>query len=130
LRDTPGELDKLVADPGIIRNRMKIESAIKNGARAALSAGRVRKLRQILLAIRRWQAAAESLEITAPDSSTTAESDKFSRDLKQRGFSFVGSTVIYAHMQAWAWSTITWSTAFGIASSSAVYRNEAVIAML
>jgi DNA-3-methyladenine glycosylase I len=31
---------------------------------------------------------------------TTSESDEFSRDLKQRGFSFVGSTVIYAHMQA------------------------------
>jgi DNA-3-methyladenine glycosylase I len=31
---------------------------------------------------------------------TTAESDAFSKDLKQRGFSFVGSTVIYAHMQA------------------------------
>jgi DNA-3-methyladenine glycosylase I len=31
---------------------------------------------------------------------TTAESDAFSRDLKRRGFSFVGSTVIYAHMQA------------------------------
>jgi DNA-3-methyladenine glycosylase I len=99
-RYTKAKIDKLVADPGIIRNRMKIESAVKN-ARALLTVqeefgsfdkycwqfvdGKPRQ--------NRWKS-------TRQIPATTAESDKFSRDLKQRGFSFVGSTVIYAHMQA------------------------------
>jgi DNA-3-methyladenine glycosylase I len=66
-RYTKAKIDKLVADPEIIRNRKKIESAVKN-ARAARRTGRIQKLRQILLAIRRWQAATESLEISATDS--------------------------------------------------------------
>jgi DNA-3-methyladenine glycosylase I len=99
-RYTKARIDKLVADPGIIRNRLKIESAVKN-ARALLAVqeefgsfdkyswrfvdGKARQ--------NRWKTLRQ---IPA----TTAESDKFSRDLKQRGFSFVGPTVIYAHMQA------------------------------
>jgi len=93
-------IDRLVANPEIIRNRMKIAAAIKN-ARAFLAVqkefgsfdnyswrfvdGRPR--------INRWKS---SKEIPA----TSPESDAMSKDLKQRGFSFVGSTVIYAHMQA------------------------------
>ncbi|MFL5481977.1 MAG: DNA-3-methyladenine glycosylase I [Gemmatimonadaceae bacterium] len=99
-RFTKARIEKLVADPGIIRNRLKIESAVRN-ARALLAVqeefgsfdeyswrfvdGKPRQ--------NRWKSLRQ---IPA----TTPESDKFSRDLKQRGFSFVGSTVIYAHMQA------------------------------
>jgi len=99
-RYSPARIDKLTADRGIIRNRIKIAAAVKN-ARAFLAVqkecgsfdaycwqfvdGRPRQ--------NRWK----SLRQIPP---TTAESDAFSRDLKRRGFSFVGSTVIYAHMQA------------------------------
>jgi DNA-3-methyladenine glycosylase I len=99
-RYSEARIDKLTADPGIVRNRMKITAAVKN-ARAFLVVqeefgsfdayswqfvnGRPRQ--------NRWRALRE-----IPP--TTAESDAFSRDLKRRGFSFVGSTVIYAHMQA------------------------------
>ena len=99
-RYTTARVDELVADPSIIRNRMKIEAAVRN-ARAFLAVqdefgsfdaycwrfvgGRPR--------INRWKT---MKEIPA----TSAESDAFSNDLKRRGFSFVGSTVIYAHMQA------------------------------
>jgi DNA-3-methyladenine glycosylase I len=99
-RYSKARIDKLVADPGIIRNRLKIEAAVKN-ARALLAVqeefgsfdkycwrfvgGKPRQ--------NRWKS---QRQIPA----TTPESDEFSRDLKQRGFSFVGSTVIYAHMQA------------------------------
>jgi DNA-3-methyladenine glycosylase I len=99
-RYTPSRMDKLMADPGIIRNRAKINSALKN-ARAFLAVqaefgsfdaycwrfvdGRPRQ--------NRWTS---MREIPAK----TAESDAFSRDLKRRGFSFVGTTIIYAHMQA------------------------------
>jgi DNA-3-methyladenine glycosylase I len=99
-RYTKARINKLVVDPGIIRNRLKIESAVKN-ARALLAVQKEfgsfdkycwrfvdGKPRQ-----NRWKSLRQ---IPA----TTPESDKFSRDLKQRGFKFVGPTVIYAHMQA------------------------------
>jgi DNA-3-methyladenine glycosylase I len=99
-RYTDARIDKLTADSGIIRNRLKIAAAVKN-ARAFLAVqkefgsfdaycwrfvdGRPRQ--------NRWTS-------TRQVPATTAESDALSRDLKQRGFTFVGSTVIYAHMQA------------------------------
>jgi DNA-3-methyladenine glycosylase I len=99
-RYSSARIDKLTADPRIVRNRIKIAAAVKN-ARAFLAVqkefgsfdayswqfvnGRPRH--------NRWKSLRQ---IPA----TTTESDAFSRDLKRRGFSFVGSTVIYAHMQA------------------------------
>jgi DNA-3-methyladenine glycosylase I len=99
-RYTERRIQKLALDPTIIRNRLKIAAAIRN-AKAFLAIqeefgsfdvycwrfvdGRPK--------LNRWKA---MREIPA----TSSESDVFSKDLKQRGFSFVGSTVIYAHMQA------------------------------
>ena len=99
-RFTTRQIEKLVSNPEIIRNRMKIEAAVRN-ARAFLQVqeefgsfdsycwrfvdGRP-KLNQ-------WKV---MREIPA----TSAESDAFSKDLKRRRFSFVGSNIIYAHMQA------------------------------
>ena len=99
-RYTGQHVEKLLLDPEIIRNRMKVESAVRN-AQAFLTIqksfgsfdsycwsfvdGRPK--------LNRWKS---MREIPA----TSAESDAFSKDLKRRGFSFVGSTVIYAHMQA------------------------------
>ena len=91
---------RLLGDPGIIRNRLKVESAVTN-ARAFLRVqeeygsfdayvwrfvgGRPRVNRRTALG-----------RIPA----RTAESDALSRDLTGRGFRFVGSTIVYAHMQA------------------------------
>jgi len=99
-RYTQNRIQKLTADPSIIRNRMKIEAAVRN-ARAFLAIqdefgsfdvycwrfvdGRPRLNRR---------------KATSEIPATSRESDAFSKDLKQRGFSFVGSTVMYAHMQA------------------------------
>jgi DNA-3-methyladenine glycosylase I len=93
-------IEKLVADPGIIRNRLKIEAAVKN-ARALLAVqeefGSFDKYSWQFVDGKPQQNRWKSMrQIPA----MTPESDKFSRDLKQRGFSFVGPTVIYAHMQA------------------------------
>jgi len=99
-RYTDKRVQKLLLDPGIIRNRQKIEAAVRN-ARAFLAVqeefdsfdayawrfvGGQPKLN-------RWK-------VMKQIPATSTESDAFSKDLKQRGFSFVGSTVIYAHMQA------------------------------
>ena len=99
-RYTEAKIQALTADPGIVRNRMKIESAVRN-ARAFLAVQEEfgsfdaycwRFVDGRPLVNRRKA----SGEIPA----TSPESDAFSKDLKKRGFSFVGSTVIYAHMQA------------------------------
>ena len=99
-RYTEKRIRRLTLDPGIIRNRMKIESAIRN-ARAFLA---IQKEFESFDAycwrfvsgrpkLNEWKTMRE-----IPASSP--ESDVFSKDLKHRGFSFVGSTIIYAHMQA------------------------------
>jgi DNA-3-methyladenine glycosylase I len=99
-RYSAAKVARLLADPGIVRNRLKVASAVTN-ARAFLEVqeafgsfdayiwrfvdGRPR--------VNRWRSLRE---IPA----TTAVSDTLSKDLKARGFRFVGSTIIYAHMQA------------------------------
>jgi DNA-3-methyladenine glycosylase I len=93
-------IEKLALNSEIIRNRMKIEAAVRN-ARAFLKiqeefgsfdsycwrfvGGRPK--------LNRWK-------IMRQIPAASLESDAFSKDLKRRGFSFVGSTVVYAHMQA------------------------------
>jgi DNA-3-methyladenine glycosylase I len=99
-RYTEKRIQALTLDPAIVRNRMKIEAATRN-ARAFLAVqeefgsfdaycwrfvdGRPK--------LNRWKA---TREIPA----SSLESDAFSKDLKRRGFSFVGSTIMYSHMQA------------------------------
>ena len=64
-------------------------------------AGRIRQLRRLHLAVRGRQAARELVEIACSQvPPRTAESDAMSKDLKRRGFNFVGSTICYAFMQA------------------------------
>jgi DNA-3-methyladenine glycosylase I len=93
-------VERLMADAGIIRNRQKIEAAIGN-ARAFLDVqsefgsfgdyiwgfvdGRP--------VVNRWR---HSRQVPA----STPLSDRISKDLKSRGFKFVGSTIVYAHLQA------------------------------
>lgn len=91
---------KLLANEGIIRNRLKIDSAIKN-ANAFLSMQKNGEDFSALLwsfvgdkpKVNHWTAMSE-----VPAS--TPESDAMSKALKQRGFNFVGSTICYAFMQA------------------------------
>lgn len=91
---------KLLADAGIVRNRLKIAATIQN-ARAFLEVQKEfgsfdRYLWQFVGGkpkINKWK----NLKELPPK---TAESDAMSKDLKKRGFSFVGSTICYAFMQA------------------------------
>ena len=90
----------LLADAGIVRNRAKIESAIKNAmafldVQAEFGSFDAYQWRFVdgRPIQNRWGAV---VDIPA----RTAQSDAMSKDLKSRGFTFVGSTIIYAHMQA------------------------------
>jgi DNA-3-methyladenine glycosylase I len=94
------KVQTLMQDAGIVRNRAKIESAIKN-ARA------FSRLRDELGSFSdyQWQFVDGKPLQNRPASlkqvpASTPISDALSKDLKKRGFSFVGSTIIYAHMQA------------------------------
>jgi len=91
---------KLLANPGIIRNRLKIESAISN-ARAYLAVqeefGSFAAYMWRFVDGKPKQNAWKSLKQLPP---RTPISDRLSKDLIQRGFKFVGSTICYAHMQA------------------------------
>jgi len=93
-------LDSLVRNAGIVRNRLKILSVVKN-ARAFLEAQKEfgsfdRYVWQFVGALPRNNARKRLSEVPA----RSAESDAMSRDLKKRGFTFVGSTICYAFMQA------------------------------
>ena len=96
----PKEVAKLLRNPGIIRNRLKITSTIRN-AKAFLAVqkefGTFDRYMWTFVGDRpkanRWKSMGQ---IPA----RTKESDAMSADLRHRGFSFVGSTICYAHMQA------------------------------
>lgn len=94
------KVKQLLADPGIIRNRLKILATISN-AKAYLA------VRKEFGSFDRylWQFVGGQPKINRRRTigqvpARTAESDAMSKDLKMRGFKFVGSTICYAHMQA------------------------------
>jgi len=93
-------VEKLLKNEGIVRNRLKVESAVKN-ARAFLEVqeefGSFAKYQWGFVGGRPVVNRFEDKKQVPP---RTALSDAISKDMKQRGFSFVGSTIVYAHMQA------------------------------
>ena len=94
------KVEQLLGNPGIVRNRLKVESAVKN-ARA------FRRVQDEFgsFAVYQWRFVDGRPRQNRPRAlkdipAKTDESDALSKDLKRRGFAFVGSTIIYAHMQA------------------------------
>ncbi|MEA9354818.1 DNA-3-methyladenine glycosylase I [Bacteriovorax sp. PP10] len=97
---TPKKIESLILDPGIIRNKLKINSSVTNA--------------KLFIEIQKefgsfdkyiWGFVGNKPIITKRKThkeavATTKESDALSADLKKRGFKFVGSTIMYAHMQA------------------------------
>jgi DNA-3-methyladenine glycosylase I len=94
------KIDQLLADPGIIRNKLKINSAVSN-ARAFLAVAEEHGSFDNYI----WQFIDHSPIINAWTDRTgipavTPMAETISRDLKKRGFKFMGPTIMYAHMQA------------------------------
>ncbi len=87
-------------DPGIIRNRLKIAATIGN-ARAFLAVQKeCGTFDRLHLVLRRRQTEAQSTQKRRAPSAQTPEAEAMSKDLKKRGFRFVGPTICYAFMQA------------------------------
>ena len=99
-RFTPQRIERLLLNPGIIRNRLKVQAAVTN-SRAFLQVqdefgsfdAYIWQFVDGAPLQNRWQAMRD-VPATSP------QSDALSKDLKRRGFKFVGSTIMYAHMQA------------------------------
>ncbi len=97
---TDKRLEKILLDPGVIRNRLKIYSVVKN-ARAFIKVqeefGSFDRYIWSFVGgktkVNRWKSLREVPAVSK-------ESEALSKDMKKRGFSFVGSTVMYSHMQA------------------------------
>jgi DNA-3-methyladenine glycosylase I len=94
------KLDSLMRNEGIVRNRLKIESVVKN-AKAFLEVQKEFGSCDRYV----WQFVGGKPKVNAREKlddvpARTAESDAMSRDLKKRGFTFVGTTICYAFMQA------------------------------
>ena len=92
------KIRELMANPGIVRNRLKIEAAVSN-AKAFLAVQREFGSFDRYI----WQFVGDSAEAARGRQQVptrTTESDAMSKDLQKRGFRFVGSTICYAFMQA------------------------------
>jgi len=99
-RIRPARIEKLLQNPAIIRNRLKVESTISN-ARAFLEVqAEFGSFCDYIWGFVDGQPVQHKWRTQKAVPATSKISDELSKDLKKRGFRFVGSTIIYAHMQA------------------------------
>jgi DNA-3-methyladenine glycosylase I len=99
-RFTAKRIERLVADPGIIRNRLKIAAAITNARCFLVVQQEFGTFDKYIWRFVDGRPIQNRLQRMKDLPATSKESDALSKDLKQRGFKFVGSTIVYAHMQA------------------------------
>ena len=95
-----GKIAALLRDPGIVRNRLKVNAAVNNAKRFLEVRREFGSFSKYIWSfvggrqkVNRWTSLSQL-------PATSKESDALSADLKKRGFKFVGSTIVYAHMQA------------------------------
>jgi DNA-3-methyladenine glycosylase I len=94
------KIARLLADPGIVRNRLKVASAIQNARSLLALQGEFGSFDAYIWRFVDGQPRVNQWRALAEIPPRTAESDAMSQELRGRGFSFVGSTICYAFMQA------------------------------
>ena len=99
-RFTEKKLEKLLEDPGIIRNRLKVYAAKNNAQRFIEVQKEFGSFDNYIWQFVKGKPIVNKWKTMKQIPATSKESDALSKDLIKRGFKFVGSTVIYAHMQA------------------------------
>jgi DNA-3-methyladenine glycosylase I len=97
---TSARVEKILKDPGIIRNRLKVNAAVNNAKRFLEVQKEFGSFDKYIWSFVGGKPIINKRKTTKQVPATTKESDALSKDLIKRGFKFVGSTVIYAHMQA------------------------------
>ena len=99
-RFTKKRVDKLLENPAIVRNRLKVESAVTNAKAFIAVQDAFGSFSDYIWGFVDGEPIQTRYKKDGDIPATSAESDQLSKDLKKRGFKFVGSTIIYAHMQA------------------------------
>jgi DNA-3-methyladenine glycosylase I len=94
------KIKELLSNPGIIRNRLKIEAAIQNAKSFLAVQKEFGSFDKYIWQFVNYKPIVNAWKSMKQLPARTAESDAMSIDLKKRGFKFVGSTICYAHMQA------------------------------
>ena len=94
------KIQTLLNDPGIIRNKLKVRAAVGNAAAFLEIQKEFASFSEYSWRFVGGKPRTNKFKSVGEIPATTPESDAFSKDLKKRGFKFVGSTIIYAHMQA------------------------------
>ena len=93
-------MEQALLDPGIVRNRLKVFSVRKNAQAFLKVVDEFGSFDRYLWQFTGGKTIVNKWSGLKDVPALTAESDAMSKDLKKRGFSFVGSTICYAHMQA------------------------------
>ena len=99
-RFTDAKAQQLLQDPGIIRNKLKVFAAINNAQRFIEIQREFGSFSDYIWGFVGGKPIANAPKRFEDYAATSPESDALSKDLKKRGFKFVGSTIVYAHMQA------------------------------
>ena len=99
-RFTEKKLEKILLNPGIVRNRLKVYATVNNAKRSLEVQKEFGSFDAYIWKFVNGKPIVNRWKTMKQVPATTKESDALSKDLISRGFKFVGSTVIYAHMQA------------------------------
>jgi DNA-3-methyladenine glycosylase I len=99
-RYTTSKVERLLADPGIVRNRQKVEAAVNNAKRALEVSAAFGSLDAYIWQFVHGKPVVNAWETMREVPARTPESEAMSRDMAARGFRFVGPTICYALMQA------------------------------
>lgn len=99
-RYTARKVEKLLQDPGIVRNRLKVESTISNARAFLETQAAFGSFDRYLWDFVDGQPIVNRFTSLKQVPASTPLAEKLSKDLKKRGFRFVGPTIVYAHMQA------------------------------
>lgn len=99
-RFTKKRIEKILTDPGIVRNRLKVNAAVTNAKAFLAVQEEFDGFCNYIWDFVGGEPIQNRFRKDSDVPATSPESDRLSKDLKARGFKFVGSTIIYAHMQA------------------------------
>ena len=99
-RFTQARIEKILKDPAIVRNRLKVQAAVNNAKRFLEVQKEFGSFDNYIWGFVKGQPIVNKRRTLKDIPAITRESDTLSKDLIKRGFKFVGSTVIYAHLQA------------------------------
>ncbi|MBI1174252.1 MAG: DNA-3-methyladenine glycosylase I [Sideroxydans sp.] len=94
------KIESLLQNPGIVRNRLKVQAAVTNARCFLETQAEFGSFDRFIWQFVDGQPKQNTWRSLAEVPASTAESDAMSKELKRRGFKFVGSTICYAHMQA------------------------------